>query len=149
MSPMSRSDGGNNINKLIESLEERYSLGLKPRDKNWTPTRKSNSLEERCVGSIKLLYFKARENLDRAINEFKDSVTESDSPKEKLAHFMSKLNPEVERTKRTLHLQSPASGFHTPEIVSHQGSNIGPSHNSSSLTSRLRNLTGEFIHCCS
>lgn len=133
----------NSVNELIQSLEDTYGLGLKPRDKTWTPIQRSNSVEERCVDGIKLLYFKAQENLDHAIKEFKDTVKASDPTAEKLAHFAGLLNLKVERTKHSLRLQSESPRSDALGSMSRCAGRTRLSHHSGFLLDQLKNAGGE------
>lgn len=70
--PSAKTPSGNKhelINLKIEELDKKWTLGIQPRDCNWSPSKSGTSNADEIFEAIKRLYYSSEEKLDKLLFE--------------------------------------------------------------------------------
>lgn len=62
---------GDRLDDIIRSLDSECDLGLQPRDKTWSPSRKANSRSDKVQGQLKWLFWSSKSAFDELLEDFK------------------------------------------------------------------------------
>lgn len=122
------------VNRVIESLESNWHLGLQFRNECWSPSKSKKNDSERCYECIKFLFFSSKSTLDRCLRVFGRQAPDLDSSNARLAFLLGLLESECPKpngrnkamSKESLLVKAPLPSFSERLRGDVQESSSGP-----------------------
>ena len=107
-----RTPGGrphDDLNAYIRRIN-RSGISLQTRSRDWSPKHLENiTKEERCNEFIKFLFFRARNSLDQATEEFEQDASTIEDSEQRLDQFLQLLEKTVHDVRSLSGVQSKSS----------------------------------------